>query len=63
LLPALIVGLITVAAPFLIMQPGMGAGIAAKTPNPTAARLRSLATHAVFGIGLYGSAWLVRGLF
>jgi hypothetical protein len=64
LLPALIVGLITVAAPFLVMQPGMGAGIAAaKTPNPTAARLRSLATHAVFGIGLYGSAWLVRGLF
>jgi len=42
LLPALIVGLFTVVAPFFVMQPGMGAGIAAaKTPNPTAARLRS----------------------
>ncbi len=28
LLPALIVGIATVAAPFLILQPGMGAGIA-----------------------------------
>lgn len=61
LLPALIIGLLTVAAPFFIMQPGMGAGIAAaRTPNPTSARLRSLATHAVFGIGLYGSAWLLK---
>lgn len=36
------------------MQPGMGAGIAAsRTPNPRAARLQSLVTHAVFGLGLY----------
>lgn len=60
LAPALIVGLATVAAPFLVMQPGMGAGIASsKTPNPTAARLRSLGTHAVFGVGLYVSAVVV----
>jgi Protein of unknown function (DUF2938) len=58
-LPALIFGLATVVAPFFIMQPGMGAGIAAsKTPNPTIARLRSLMTHTVFGIGLYASALL-----
>jgi hypothetical protein len=58
--PALIVGLGSVAAPFLLMQPGMGAGIAAsRTPNPSAARLRSLTTHAVFGLGLYVAAWLV----
>ena len=58
--PALIVGLGSVAAPFLLMQPGMGAGIAAsRTPNPPAARLRSLTTHAVFGVGLYVAAWLV----
>lgn len=57
LAPALIVGLATVAAPFFLMQPGMGAGIAAsKTPAPNIARLRSLATHAVFGLGLYLSA-------
>jgi hypothetical protein len=55
--PALIVSLVGLAAPFLIMQPGMGAGIAAsKTPNPNAARLRSIVTHLVFGIGLYVSA-------
>ena len=58
--PALIVGLGSVAAPLLLMQPGMGAGIAAsRTPNPPAARLRSLTTHAVFGVGLYVAAWLV----
>jgi Protein of unknown function (DUF2938) len=63
--PALIVGIGSVAAPFLFMQPGMGAGVAAsRTPNPTAARLRSLTTHAVFGLGLYAAAGLlslVRG--
>lgn len=50
-------GIATVAFPFFIMQPSMGAGIAAsKTPKPQQARLRSLMTHAVFGMGLYGSA-------
>jgi hypothetical protein len=57
--PALIVGIGSVAAPFLIMQPGMGAGIAAsRTPNPGAARARSLVAHAVFGIGLYLAGWV-----
>jgi hypothetical protein len=51
---ALIIGLGSVAAPFFIMQPAMGAGIAAsRTPKPWAARMRSVATHFVFGIGLY----------
>jgi hypothetical protein len=59
--PALIVGIGTVAAPFLLMQPGMGGGIAAsRTPNPTAARIQSLITHAVFGIGLYAAGWVAR---
>jgi len=54
--PALIVGIVTVAAPFLLMQPGMGAGIAAsKTPRPVSARIQSLITHAVFGFGLYAT--------
>jgi hypothetical protein len=62
LAPALIVGIGSVVAPFVIMQPGMGAGIAAsRTPQPTVARLRSLVTHAIFGIGLY-VAGLVTGL-
>ncbi len=57
--PALMVGIGTVAAPFLLMQPGMGAGIgASRTPHPTAARLQSLITHSVFGVGLYAAALL-----
>ena len=52
--PALLVGVATVVFPFLLMQPGMGAGIAAgRTPNPFTARLHSVLTHAMFGLGLY----------
>lgn len=61
--PALLVGVGTVAAPFLLMQPGMGAGLAARrTPDPAAARRQSLVTHAVFGLGLYAAGWLARAL-
>jgi Protein of unknown function (DUF2938) len=56
--PALIVGIGSVAAPFLVMQPGMGAGIAAsRSPRPATARLHSLVTHAIFGLGLYAAGW------
>lgn len=59
--PALMVGLGSVAAPFLVMQPGMGAGVAAsRTPAPGVARLRSLVTHAVFGFGLYIGGWITH---
>ncbi|SBS32622.1 hypothetical protein MSP8886_02496 [Marinomonas spartinae] len=59
LIPALLVGVATVTLPFLVMQPCMGAGIAAsKTPRPTITRIHSLAIHTVFGLGLYGSGWL-----
>ena len=54
LLPALLYGIGTVVFPFFIMQPSFGLGIAAsKTPKPTQARLKSLMTHTVFGVGLY----------
>lgn len=54
--PALGVGIATVLAPFLLMQPGMGAGIAAsRTSRPATARLQSLLTHAMFGLGLYAT--------
>ena len=57
ILPALTVGIGTIVAPWFVMQPAMGAGIAgSKTPSPRAARLRNLATHTVFGLGLYLSA-------
>lgn len=63
LLPALTIGLLTLAAPFLLMQPGMGAGIAAsRTPKPYQARLRSILTHVVFGLGLYGAALLSKAV-
>jgi len=55
--PALLIGWGTIVAPWFVLQPGMGAGVAAsRTPNPRAARLRNLATHTVYGIGLYVSA-------
>jgi len=61
LAPALIVGIASVAAPFLLMQPGMGAGIAARrTRNPAKARVQSLVTHTIFGFGLYAAGWLAN---
>lgn len=57
LLPALAMGVATVAAPLLVMQPAMGSGFAAsRTPTPLRNCLRSLANHTVFGLGLYLSA-------
>src|SRR5688572_29765080 len=61
LAPALLVGIVTVTAPFLIMQPAMGAGIASsRTPRPGAARLQSFVTHTIFGLGLYAGGLLVH---
>jgi len=57
LLPALAFGIATVLIPFFVMQPSLGLGIAsARAPNPAQARLKSLGTHTVFGLGLYLSA-------
>ena len=58
--PALLVGVGTVLAPFLVMQPAMGAGVAAsRSPRPAVARFHSLVMHAIFGIGLYIAALIV----
>ena len=52
--PALLFGVGSVLVPYLIMQPSFGLGIAAaRTPQPTQARLRSLMAHTAFGVGLY----------
>ena len=54
LLPALLYGIGTVVFPMFIMQPAFGLGIASsRTANPTQARLKSLLTHTIFGVGLY----------
>jgi len=63
LIPAIVFGVVTVLAPFFIMQPSFGFGFAAsKTSNPTQARLRSLMNHIAFGIGLYVFGWLANWL-
>ncbi len=63
LIPALVFGVVTVCAPFFIMQPAFGLGVAAsKTAKPLQARLRSLMNHAVFGLGLYIFGLLARWL-
>lgn len=57
IVPAMLIGLGTILAPWFVMQPAMGAGIAgSRTPDPRATRLRNLGTHAVYGVGLYVSA-------
>ena len=64
LAPALLVGIGTVLMPFFVMQPAMGAGMAAsRTPRPGAARVQSLVTHALFGLGLYAGGWIAHLLF
>jgi len=63
LLPALFIGIVTVTAPLLILQPALGAGIASsKTPKPLFNSLKSLVTHTVFGVGLYLAALALAAL-
>lgn len=57
----LIVGLVTVGCGWFILQPGMGAGIAA-SKKPERARIRTLNIlgHIVFGFAMYAAALLIR---
>lgn len=60
LLPAMVVGYVTILCGWLIMQPGMGAGIAARLrPDANRARLLNVLGHTVFGLGLYATARLL----
>ncbi|HJH17803.1 MAG TPA: DUF2938 domain-containing protein [Pseudomonas lactis] len=60
ILPALILGVVTVAVPLLLIQPAMGAGFASsKTAAPGKNRLRSVINHGVFGVGLYLAAQVI----
>jgi hypothetical protein len=62
-IPAIVFGVVTVLAPFFIMQPAFGLGFAASmTANPKQARLRSLMNHTAFGVGLYFFGLLVSWL-
>jgi hypothetical protein len=63
LLPALGYGLVTVVFPFFLMQPALGLGVAsARAPNPAQARIKSLGSHAIFGVGLYLCGWALSDL-
>lgn len=62
--PAIAFGVFTVLAPFIIMQPAMGLGVAASNvSNPAQARLRSITNHTAFGVGLYLFGFLASRLF
>jgi hypothetical protein len=63
LVPALVFGVATVVFPFFIMHPSFGLGIASsKAAHPAQARLRSVMSHAVFGVGLYLSALAISSV-
>ena len=61
--PALLFGVGTVVFPFFVLQPALGFGLASsRAPKPLSARLKSLATHTVFGVGLFVCALLANEL-
>ncbi len=56
---ALTFGVVTLVAPWLIMQPSMGAGaFASRTPQPGRIRTVNVSVHVIFGVALYGG-WLL----
>lgn len=61
LVPALLFGIATVAAPLFILQPAMGAGIASsRTRTPLRNVAKSVVNHAVFGGGLFAAAIFIQ---
>jgi len=63
LLPALLIGLVTVVAPLSVLQPALGAGIASsKTRTPMLNCIKSLVTHSVYGFGLFPAALATAAL-
>lgn len=56
-LPAFVWGIVTVAAGWFLLQPGLGLGWAAsKTPNPAKVRAMNLVAHTIFALGMWGTA-------
>jgi hypothetical protein len=59
-LPPIFLALGLLAAPFFVMMPSMGSGVAgARTPRPNLTRLKSLVGHGVFGLGMYATVLLL----
>jgi len=62
LVSAAVFGLVTVLAPWVILQPGLGVGyFASHAPKPNVTRTLNLLSHLVFGVALYGG-WCVLAL-
>ena len=60
LLPPMILAWVLLVAPYFIMMPGMGMGIAgSRTPQPNVTRLKSVMGHSVFGLGMYATGRLL----
>jgi hypothetical protein len=56
---ALSLGLLV--APYFVMMPGLGYGIAgSRTPKPNVTRLKSVLAHTVFGLGMFATAWALN---
>lgn len=54
LLPALLIGIVTVVMPLFVLQPALGAGLASsKTKAPLRNAAKSVVTHAIYGVGLW----------
>lgn len=61
--PAVVFGVVTTLAPFLIMQPAFGFGMAAsRAANPGQARMRTVMNHIAFGFGIYFFGMLANWL-
>lgn len=57
----LIVGIVTVGCGWFILQPGMGAGVAAsRKPDANRIRILNILAHIVFGLGLWLAAMALR---
>ena len=56
-------GLITILSPWLIMQPGLGLGIAAhRAKKPGLVRTQNFILHSLFGLALY-FGWTITSKF
>jgi Protein of unknown function (DUF2938) len=58
----MIVGILTVGCGWFILQPALGAGVAAsRKPDANRIRVLNILGHIVFGLGLWLAAMILRG--
>ena len=60
-LPAVLLSLMLLVAPYFVMMPRLALGVAgSKTPKPNVTRLKSVLAHTMFGLGMYATALLIK---